>query len=164
MKISAPEGPIQPGAKGKISISIATQNMRTMKYRKEIELVTNDPDQKGITLTVTADIQEILSITPAYLNFGPIKPNSRNAQEIIVANHGRYPIVLTEITANPQPQMTIAPRRRTILKPGGSLRLLLTLTAGRNPGFMEGSVVIKTDLPALPEKTIFVRGEVMPGQ
>jgi HYDIN/CFA65/VesB-like, Ig-like domain len=164
VKITAPEGPIQPGASGKISVSVTTAYWKTIKYRKEIQLVTNDPLKPHITFTILANIHEILSTTPAYVNFGQVKPGSKTTKEFTLVNTGKDPIKISQIVANPASQMTISPRKRVTLKAGGQIHLMVTFTAGKNPGIVNGSILIKSDLSSLPEKPIFVQAEVITGK
>lgn len=161
MKITAPEGPIAPGTSGKINVSIATTSMRTMKYRKQIEVVTNDPIQANLTLTVLANIKELLSVQPYFLNFGQVKQGSKGTAEITLANNGKDPIAVTQLTANPVEQVTISPRNRFTLKPGDTQRVIATFTPGKAIGHVEGSIIIKAS-PGIPDKTVFVRAEIVP--
>jgi hypothetical protein len=163
VKITAPEGPIQPGASGKISVSITTAYLKTMQYQKNIQLVTNDPLKQRITFTVLVNIHEILSTTPAYVNFGQVRPRSKKTKEFTLVNTGKDPINISQIVVNPASQMTISPRKRIKLKAGDKIRLMVTFTAGKNPGIVNGSILIKSDLPSLPEKPIFVQAEVITG-
>lgn len=163
MKVFAPAGPIEPGAAGKITISIATFQLRG-KYQKDIEIRTNDPERKDMTVTVQATIQETLSITPAYVNFGKVKQGSNYVMEVVLANNGKDPVTLSHIAANPAEQLSISPRQRLTLKPGERKRFMLTFIPGKYRGIVEGSVLIKTDLERMPEKNISVRAEVVAGR
>ena len=53
--------------------------------------------------------------------------------------------------------------KNIIIKPGSTKDLLLKLDSGKDPGFIEGTVLIKTDLPNLPEKIIILIVEVENG-
>lgn len=161
MKITAPEGPIAAGATGKINISIATTSMRTMNYRKDIEVVTNDPTKANLTLTVLAHIQELLAVQPYFLNFGQIKQGSKGAGEITLTNNSKNPITINQITANPAELVTFSPRNNITLKPGEAFRVSVTFPSGKGPGIVEGSILIKAS-SGIPDKTIFVRAEVVP--
>ena len=135
--------------------------MLTMKYRKVIEVVTNDPAQNNITLTVLANIQEILSVSPAFLNFGQVKAGAKGIAEIVIANQGKNPITITQIKTNPAEQLTISPRQRFQLKPGDTQRLTVAFLPGKRAGNVDGSVIIKAS-PNIPDKTVFVRAEAVP--
>lgn len=160
MTITAPEGPIAPNTKGKISVSIMTTNLRGT-YRKDIEVVTNDPERKEITIKVQANILETLAIMPAYVNFGQVKAGEKAVSQISLTNNGPEPITILQIRATPAELLSISPQQKTTLKPGEKKQLVLTLASGKTTGMVEGSVLIKTNLPRLPEKTIYVRAEVM---
>lgn len=163
VKAAAPAGPIEPGATGKITISVATFQLRG-KYKKDIEIITNDPETKDLTVTIQATIRETLSITPAYVNFGQVRQGSNYVMEIVIANNGKDQVILSRIIANPTEQLTVSPRQRLTLKPGEKKRFMLTFIPGKYRGIVEGSVLIKTDLERMPEKTIYVRAEVVAGR
>jgi hypothetical protein len=49
---------------------------------------------------------------------------------------------------------------KAFIKPGKTKELLLKLDSGKNPGYIEGSVLIKTDIPKLHEKIIPIGASV----
>jgi hypothetical protein len=163
VKVSAPVGPLEPGTAGKINVIIATFPLKG-RYKKDIEIVTNDPERKDIAYTVQANIMEILSFMPSYVNFGQVKQGSNYVMEILIANNGKEPVTITQIEANPAEHLTISPHQRFSLKQGQKKRLMLTFVPGKERGRVEGSVLIKTDMLRLPEKTIFVSAEVVTGK
>jgi hypothetical protein len=153
-------GPIEPGTSGKINVEIKTFHLRET-YKKDIDVTTNDPNKGAFVLTVNATIKEILSITPQYVNFGSISAKSKYNMPIKVSNKGKGNVTITVIDVNPPVNLSISPNKNIVIKPGSTKDLLLKLDSGKDPGFIEGTILIKTDLPNLPEKIIPVRAEVV---
>ncbi len=160
MKIDAPAGPIEPGKEGKIHVEIKTAHLRDV-YKKEINVTTNDPGKGAFVLTVKATIRELLSITPSYINFGSVSINSKYNQPLKLENKGKSNVKITVISVNPLANLSITPDKNIIIKPGKTKDLLLKLDSGMNPGFIQGTVLIKTSIPNMPEKIIPVRAEVL---
>lgn len=141
-------------------MEIKTVHFRDV-YKKEINVTTNDPGKGAFVLTINATIRELLSITPLYINFGSVFINSQYNQPIKVANKGKSNMTITAIIVNPAVNLSISPEKNITIKPGKTKDLLLKLNSGKNPGFIEGTVLIKTNIPNLPEKIIPVRAEVL---
>jgi hypothetical protein len=80
---------------------------------------------------------------------------------IKIANKGKGNVTITAIDVTPPVNLSISPNKNIIIKPGSTKDLLLKLDSGKEPGFIEGTVLIKTDIPNLPEKIIPVRAEVL---
>lgn len=140
-------------------MSIVTKNLRG-NYRKNIQVLTNDPAAKEITFSIHANILETLAIMPAYVNFGQVPVGAQKVVEISLSNNGEEPITIKEVSANPAERLRINPQPKLPLKPGEKKQLSLTLMAGKSPGIFDGSVHIKTDSALIPEKIIYVRAEI----
>jgi hypothetical protein len=153
-------GPIEPGTSGKINVEIKTFHLKD-SYKKDIDVTTNDPNKVTFSLRIYATIREILSITPQYINFGKVPIKSKYNMPIKVTNKGKGNVTITVIDVNPAVNLGISPSKNIIIKPGNAKDLLLKLDSGKDPGFIEGTVLIKTDIPNLPEKIIPVRAEVL---
>lgn len=153
-------GPIEPGKEGKIHVEIKTSHFKD-SYKKEISVTTNDPGKGAFVLTINATIKEMLSITPSYINFGSVSLNSKYNMPIKVENKGKGNVTITVINVNPSVNLGISPSKNLVIKPGKTKDLLLKLDSGKDPGFIEGTVIIKTNIPNLPEKIIPVRAEVL---
>jgi hypothetical protein len=153
-------GPIEPGTSGKIHVEINTTHLHD-SYKKDIDVTTNDPDKGSFVLTVHATIMEILSIDPQYINFGRLPARSEKPLPIKVTNRSKGDVKITAIDVSPKVNLAISPSKDIIVKPGKTIELLLKLTTGIDPRIFQGTVLIKTDNPNLPEKIIQVRAEVL---
>jgi hypothetical protein len=152
-------GPIKPGTSGKINVEINSSYQKD-SYKKNIEVTTNDPNKSTFKLTVLATIRESLSIIPQYVNFGSVPTNTKLNMPIKITNKDKNNVTITLINVNPAANFSISPKN-IIIKPGETKELLLKLDSGKNPGVIEGSVLIKTNLPNIPQKTIPVGAAVI---
>lgn len=141
-------------------MSIATKNLRGA-FRKDIQVLTNDPANKDITFSIQATIQETLAITPVYVNFGRVPVGEQKVIEISLSNNGTEPITIKSLRANPAESLRISPQQKLILNPGEKKQLSLTLLAGKTAGIIEGSIFLKTNAAHLPEKNIYIRAEII---
>jgi len=140
-------------------VSIVTKNLRG-NYRKDIQVLTNDPAGKEITFSIQANILETLAVFPIYVNFGQVPAGTQKVVEISLSNNGKEPITIKDVRANPAESLRINPQKKLSLKPGEKKQLSLTLMAGKSPGIFDGSIHIKTNSALLPEKIIYVRAEI----
>jgi hypothetical protein len=161
IKLWVPADSIEPGGQGLIRVNIATVQMRGMKLKKDIEVSTNDPEKKDIIFTVQATIVEDLVFIPVFVNFGLVKQGSNFIMEIVLSNNGQDPVTITQIQTSPSDMLSISPCQRFTLKQGAKQRFVLTFTPGKSPGIIEGSVLMKTDKPGIPEKNLSVRAEIV---
>lgn len=127
---------------------------------------------------------EMLTVTPAYIDFGPVKivpgkpgRNQGNSgkksacaggtgstREFTLANRGATPINIGGITANPGDMLSVFPVKPITLRPGGTERLQICLTPANQAWMMNGALLIKSDLPDLPEKIVWVSAEFVKGK
>ena len=142
-----------------MNVSIATTHRRGA-YRKDIQVLTNDPVNKEITFSVQATILETLSVMPAYVDFGRVPAGARKVIEISLRNNGSEPLMIKKLIASPAESFHISPPKSFSLKPGEKMQLALTLTASQRTGIIDGFLLIKTDTENLPEKSISVRAEI----
>ncbi len=136
-------------------------NNRQGNYRKDVQVLTNDPAHKEITFSVQANILETFTVTPGYVDFGQVPVGTQKNIEITLGNNGSEPIVIKELRINPAESLRVTPQSRLPLKPGEKKLLTLTLLAGKSPGIMDGSILIRTGSGHVPlDKTIYVRAEI----
>jgi len=159
LKVTAPVGPVEPGKTDKIHVRIPTYNMRG-SFKKGIEVITNDPDKKNVTLIVQAFIQEVLSIKPEYISLGRVKTGSKYQKAITIENSGKEPVSIFDIELTPSEHLILSPMNKMVIKPGEKKTLLLTIISGKEPGVIEGSIFFRTDLKQMPQKLIPVQVEV----
>ncbi len=132
-------------------------------YKKDIEVTTNDPDKSTFKLTVLAMIRESLSIIPQYVNFGSVPANAKLDMPVKITNKGKDNVTVSLVNVNPAANFSISPKfKNMLIKPGKTKDLLLRLDSGMKSGVIEGSVLIRTSLPYIPQKIIPVSAAVIP--
>lgn len=139
--------------------------MSTRGYRKalhkDIKIQTNDPESGLIKLTMEATVLEILTVSPAMVDFGKVLLGSSNMREITVKNLGKQPVSISGVMAKPDNMIAIAPADPFSLGPGEEKRFEVTFTPGPSTGYTGGYVSLSTDLEYLPSKIIRVRSLVL---
>lgn len=160
LKVTPPVGPVEPGKTEKIHVRIPTYNMRG-SFKKGIEVITNDPEKKNVTFIVQAFILEVLSIKPEYISLGRVKTGSKYQKAITISNSGKEPVSIYDIELSPLEHLALSPNGKMVIKPGEKKTLLLTIISGKEPGVIEGSIFLRTDLKQMPQKLIPVQVEVI---
>lgn len=131
-------------------------------YKKDIDVTSNDPNKASFILTIVATIRENLSINPQYIDFGAIPAGATNNRPIKITNKGKSNVTIMLLEANPAANLNISPNKNIVIKPGYTKEFMLKLNTGKDAGFIDGSILIKTNLPNFPDKTIPVRAEIIP--
>ncbi|MBN2298061.1 MAG: DUF1573 domain-containing protein [Deltaproteobacteria bacterium] len=133
----------------------------TKTLSKQIKIKTNDKDAGTVILAMKAEILEILSVTPAFVNLGKVEAGSIKNSEITLLNKGKATVSISRVTAKPESIITVSPDQAFILKPGEDKRLELTFNSGSSKGHTGGYVTLETDIEYLPKKIIRVRAQVV---
>lgn len=159
VKVTTPKAPIKPGARGTITVTIPTAG-RKGAFERKIKFKTDDPGRKELLLTIYADIHEIISIQPSYIDFGRVAKGSVQKKEICVSNGGREAFTILFIEVQPRDAAAITiPNDKIILKPGDKKIIGLTMAPQDKTGQVSGAVFIRTDLKQNGEKKIFFCAE-----
>jgi len=150
---------IKPGESDVIKVKIPTQGHKG-NYRRDIKIKTNDPNNKEIVLIITANINEILSIKPQFIDFGRNKTGTEMSKEIVITNNGQTKITIKGVRVMPSDTSSISPSlEKTVLEPNEQKTIVLKLIPGDKKNYIKGEVVIKTDMNNLDTKNIYFRAE-----
>ncbi|HQN01526.1 MAG TPA: DUF1573 domain-containing protein [Candidatus Hydrogenedentes bacterium] len=161
LKFKTPAAPIQPGKTGAITVSIPTIN-RKGGFKRDVRIETNDPAQKEVVLSISANSIETLSIVPQYIDFGQIKKESINKKNILIANTGKAPFTILGVATDPSGIVAIAPSLHKItVKPGDKKMMEVSLTPQAHAGQVSGVINIKTNRKIITEKKIHFRAVVV---
>jgi hypothetical protein len=160
VKYETPAAPIAHGKSDKIRVSIPTRYLKG-NYKRDILIQTNDPENKELNFTIQANIHEILTILPRYVDFGRVKIGLNQGQEIDITNNGKEPVTILQIEAKPAASFAVSPQGKVTLQPGQKKTLTLTFNPGKDPGEVTGSVLMKTDMKRLPEIKLSASAEVV---
>jgi hypothetical protein len=112
-------------------------------FRDEITLFTNDPAVPKIPISVTAQVQSAVTVSPSVLNLGHVRPGQVITKTVLV--RAALPFKLTELKANDD--LSVTP------DPDGSRAVHtvnLTFKAPARPGPYHAVCEIATDLKDEP--------------
>lgn len=137
------EKTVPPGGESRITAQLNLAG-RVGQQHKTITVESNDPKQPQLTLTLTGNIGDAVSVQPAQVTFGQIPADGEHTREIIIgagANQNLH--VLTADSASPYLTAEILPREE------GRIYSVLVRTKGPlMPGIINSAIHITTDHPA----------------
>lgn len=142
---------LKPGARGEIKASFNSSDFGGPVI-KEVYVHSNDPRKAIITLTMKGFIVEDMAVTPKQIDLGVVKKGVRKEASITIENSGTKPLRILSVKT-PSPHAAIS-WKKTLLKPGESCKIRLSVTPRDAQRFISGYLTIKTDNPARPEKTV----------
>jgi hypothetical protein len=130
-------------------------------FKDEITLITNDAAIPKIPISVVANVQGAVAVTPAIINFGQLRPGQSVSKVVLVRSSRAFSITGTtpshealRAEEEPGPSQTVR-------------RLRLTLTAPEELGPFHATLAIETDIPeesAAVLKTFATVAGPAPGQ
>lgn len=148
---------IQPGKKGEIKTSFNSTNF-SGSITKTIAVDTNDPKAPTYTLTLKGTVASEIQLAPKQLNLGQVKVGTTKAMTLTVENRGKKALKLTAVKS-PMPQVAIK-TDKTLIKPGESAAILVSVTPRAEDRFLSGYLTIATDHPTKPELTVPIYGSL----
>ncbi len=113
-------------------------------FRDEVTLSTNDSTSPTIPVSVTASIQAALTVTPAVLNLGRLKPGE-TVEKVVVVRSSK-PFRVTEASADTN-EVTAS---NLVGEPKPLHTVKVKLTAPMQPGPFHTTLEIGTDLEGEP--------------
>src|SRR5581483_5634736 len=99
-------------------------------FKDELSLITNDSPAQTIPISVVANVQSAVSVTPSIINLGRVGPGQTIARDNVVHVRARSPFTLSKVScSSPELEANEA-------KPGASADhiLNLKLKAPQRPG------------------------------
>jgi Protein of unknown function (DUF1573) len=125
-------------------------------FKDEITLITNDAPAQTIPISVVANVQSAVSVSPSIINFGPI----RAGQSVSKAVHVRSsaPFSLTKLEGNRAELRAVEPQPGSL--PTHTVNV--TIQAPASPGPFYGVVTIESDLKDEPAGQIKTFATVVP--
>jgi hypothetical protein len=132
---------IPPGGEGKINVHVST-GRSSRKIRQIVRVITNDPKNPEVRLTVTADVQADLEVFPRdLLQFEGKEPAKAR---VVLKNNTNAPVELSAITSSNK-QIKVSVSSMTI-PANGEIVLIGELLSDFPAGVIEGWVEIKSNL------------------
>jgi copper(I)-binding protein len=155
--VNASSPVVNPGKTSEIKISFNSASFFG-NVSKTVAVESNDPVTPLLTLTLTGNIVEEVSVKPKQLNLGQVKPEVAAANFITVENRSNKPLKLTSVKS-PMPQLVIK-TDKTQIKPGESARISVTVTPRQEDRMLSGYITISTDNPDKQEIMVPVYGSL----
>jgi hypothetical protein len=125
-------------------------------FKDEVTLITNDPAAQTIPISVVANVQSAVSVTPSIINFGSIRPGQTVTK--VVHLRSSAPFALTKIEANKSDLQAVEQQAGTL--PVHTLSV--TIQAPSTPGPFHGIVKIESDLKDEPPAQIKAFATILP--
>lgn len=136
---------IPPGGGGKLDIHVAT-GRSSQTIRQIVRVITNDPKNPEVRLTVTANIQADLDVFPKLLlQFEGEQPATAR---VTLKNNTNVPVELSAITSSNK-QVKVSVSALTI-PANGEVVLIGELLSDFPAGVIKGWVEIKSNLKSNP--------------
>jgi hypothetical protein len=110
--------------------------------RDELTLVTNDNPPQTIPISVVANVQGAVSVSPSILNLGRLRPGQTLSKPNVVHVRSAAPFAVTKLSASRPELEPVEPRPGSL--PDHTLNL--TLKAPETAGPYHALVTIETDL------------------
>jgi len=130
--------------------------LRSGPFRDEVTLFTNDPAVPTIPISVSANVQSALTVSPSVLNLGRVRPGDVVTKTVLVRSS--QPFKLTELKPS-QGELSVTP------DPDGARPLHtvnLTFKAPARPGPFHAVCEIGTDLKDEPTTSLSTFATVGP--
>jgi hypothetical protein len=127
-------------------------------FKDELRLVTNDSPAQTIPISIVANVQSAVSVTPSIVNFGRVRPGQSLTKSNIVHVRSTSPFTLTKLVSS---QPDLEPSEP---KPGPAADhiLNLKLKAPESPGPYYALIKAETDLKDEPPLQVKIFATVTP--
>jgi Protein of unknown function (DUF1573) len=158
---------IAPGASGKVHAELDTSSIRSGSTMKAISVVTNDPDNAQLQLTLMVKITDYLIFNPGFARFIQGRGHPPGVVDNIFFSPNFPDLKIDEVTS-PFPFLKVDVRAATESErrpeaAGNQWVLTLTLDYDQAPiGPLNGVVKVQTNHPRQPVGELRVSGFVRP--
>jgi hypothetical protein len=147
---------IPPGQSGQIEVTVRVEAPGALS--KSVTVMSNDPRQPQIALTVKAEVVPEFNMSERFLYFGSVPKGKEFTKEILITVPADKQAKLLSVeSTDPAVTARLEPVSETGEK---KYKILATLKADAKEGYHFGSLVVKTTSPTTPELKITVRGMV----
>ena len=149
---------IPPGKTGGIKASFNSTNFAGVIH-KTVAVDTDDPKLPTFTLALKGTVVENIQINPKQLNLGQIKVNETTRSTLVILNKGSKPLQLTSVKSSLA--QIIAKADRSLLKPGESSKIIVSISPRSGDRMLSGYLSIMTDNPAKAEIQVPIYGSLI---
>ncbi|MCX8043955.1 MAG: DUF1573 domain-containing protein [Desulfobacterota bacterium] len=148
---------IAPGGEGKIEAVFKTAGFQGRR-EKTITVTCNDPEHPTTTLTISADIQVVLDLSPNRIMVGQIKKDEQAVRYAALAGTQKDSVRITSVDNTSQFLKVETNLKGFENDPQKQIKVMIL--PGRPIGRFNERVVLKTDHPQIQELSLYVMGEV----
>jgi hypothetical protein len=127
-------------------------------FKDEITLITNDTPPQTIPISVVANIQSAVTVTPSILNFGQVKAGQTITRDNVIHVRSASPFSITKLSAE---RSEAEPKEVTT----GAITdhaVSLTLKAPTNAGPFHTILTIESDLRDEPPSKVKIFATIVP--
>lgn len=150
---------IAPGGEGKIDVVFKTGSGYGGRSEKTITVTSNDPEHPTTTLTVSAEVQVVLDLSPNRILFGQVKKNDQAVRYAALTGTEKDRVKITSVEVkNEFIRVEIEPKG---FENDPQHQIRVTLLPGMNVGRFTERILLRTDHPRVQELTLYVMGEVI---
>ncbi len=143
---------LAPGQSGTFSFTLDTKLLRG-SYVKTIQILSNDPDQGELTLTLRGMAREYVDVFPVAALFGIIAGDETKSKVLKITNNTREPLEVTLGTVKPEGKFRFELEEK---RPGQEFELRVTTIPPLPRGTpLNATVTLHTNVEA--RKTVEVR-------
>jgi Protein of unknown function (DUF1573) len=125
-------------------------------FKDEITLITNDVPAQTIPISVVANVQSAVSVTPSIINFGPIRAGQSVTKVVHVRSSS--PFSLSRVEGDKAELTAVEPQPASLT----THTLNVTIQAPAVPGPFYGIVTIESDLKDEPPGQIKTFATIVP--
>jgi peroxiredoxin len=149
---------IGPGALGELTLSINT-NRFAGSFSKSVTVISNDPQNPKIKLTLTGNARPYIKVQPLAADFGTLGEDEAKTVILKLTNNTDDPVNITLGSEEPigpfQPELVP-------VTPGREYDLKITATPPYGRRSVRGNLHLRTDHPKSPKLLISCRAHVRP--
>jgi len=153
---------VKPGQTGKITASVDTKNF-TGPITKTVSVVSNDPENPQLALTIKAVVKPYVEIAPTeFVRFSAIKGDTPGQDLILYSSEKDFQPTVAE-TSQPYVKAQIAPatdKEKLEGKTGTQYKMHVTLEPSAPVGVLNAPIHVKTGIAKQPDLEIRVSGIV----
>jgi len=125
-------------------------------FKDEITLLTNDQSSPSIPISVVANIQSAVAVTPSIINFGGLRPGQSVSKTIVVRS--KEPFSITRLSPSQEDLQPAEDEKG----PRAVHQLKLTLKAPEQTGPHHATLTIETDIKNEPPALLKTFATVVP--
>jgi hypothetical protein len=145
---------IEPNDFATLSISLTPYSDGPLY--KSIVIASNDPKTPNKNLSLTADVQRPIGVSPTFFNFGNLELNKEAQSSIRIKNNTNENIKIKDIIMEPA-EMVLNVDETTVIEAKSEFILVAKYTP-KTPTNIIGKVTVKTDLKEMDAFEITVYG------